>query len=600
MKIIKNQEGGIIPLLFTPLQQLTASQPSTTVTKSSTTEEKEDLLSADVIKSLAEHALPSDMQSFLNQSIIFNNSLFNSSLINPVHAEEKTKMLLTYMNKMNFEKSAYDNAMTHIIDIDATDEIAVTTNNKVFVIRDKKLVEVGVNKLKASEQPLTNGQIAKIRSENPGAAFDTEMTTALSNATSMKEIEKVMSNALTNLGETKENSEMLSKIKASEDISLSDMQKMGYNELVKYKISTSSNLIQIHNAVQSIYKQLTPSQRTLLKYKAKELNVKDELTLILEFIISKEKGESSITMDTSAKETGGNPLSKIKYNETLQLMIGMGYNTPIQIHEGTRSQIEAIGTHSIISNKSGEPLGQTSATNIQTSSLSASLDMNNMTLGGQKINTHGLNYIMLRDSNVKGVDLPIMIKSDGTITPDFGLISKVQDVETIIKEKQITDINEINKLYKEHNLPVKYTGTFDEYGLPILVSNNYRRFVGMNVTADEKAFSTSPENNNRLKLLDDNSPYLKTFQNVMRKTGSDKDFKYTDPWGFWNDPKVWDGILWIPLKMNAIQAYLGNNSDLTVSQALYLNDQEQGKQVLKNAQTNYNSADQIYNNVYGN
>ena len=598
MKIRKHQGGaGIMPLIYTPLQS--PSTGAATTAAPATSQKQPDLLSESTITRLAEKALPSDLQAFMNKSNLFGNSLFTSGT-GFENTERDLKSLLLYMNKMAFEKDVYSEAMKRINTIDGSSEIAISPNNGIFVIRDKKLKEIAYTDIKEGEYALTNAQLAQIRAHNSGAAFDTNMTQALTNATSMKEIHSVIDRSLQGLGYDKSGNTEFGLFDGTEDITLEDLRTMNYSELIKQKTKIGSNKRQIEHVINSIYKQLTPAQRTLLGYRAQEIGSKDIPSLIFEYIVSRSKNEYSISEDLnkagkgSSKSGSGekDPMADLPYNEALQLITGRGFNQPISFHEGTQAQITTSGTHSLLTSKTGESVGQKAATHMLDSSLAGVLDFTNISIAGAKIDQEGLNRVMIRDANAIGVDMPFTITEDGTIIPDINLTKKVQEIEQYIRENNITDITQINKLYIDSKLPVKFIG-IDGMGNPILNTTSYRRFVGLNVIADRSAFDDDLviDLNRSLKRVK-SDVRLKDFQNVMRETSYDDKFKYTDPWGFWADPEVYEGVLWTPLKTNALQAYLGAEENISVSEAESIERAEQEKQIIASAPSRYRTINQ--------
>ena len=597
MKIRKHQGGaGIMPLIYTPLQS--PSTGAATTAAPATSSQKQNILNDSTIKDLYSKALPSDLEAFVNKSNIFGNSLFTSGA-GFENTERDLKSLLLYMNKMAFEKDTYSEAMKRIDKIEGSSEIAISPNNGIFVIRDKKLKEIAYTDIKEGEYALTNAQLALIRAHNSGAAFDTNMTQALTNATSMKEIHSVIDRSLSGLGYDKSGNTEFGLFDGMDDITLDDLRSMGYNELIKSKSKIGSNNRQIQSAVISIYKQLTPAQKTLLGYRAQEIGSKDIPSLILEYIVSRNKNEYSISEDLNKAGKGSksgsgekDPMADLPYNEALQLITGRGFNQPVSFHEGTQAQITTCGTHSLLTSKTGESVGQKAATHMLDSSLAGVLDFTNISIAGAKIDQEGLNRVMIRDANAIGVDMPFTVTEDGTIIPDINLTKKVQEIEQYIRENNITDITQINKLYIDSKLPVKFIG-IDGMGNPILNTTSYRRFVGLNVIADRSAFDDDLviDLNRSLKRVK-SDVRLKDFQNVMRETSYDDKFKYTDPWVFWEDPEVYEGVLWTPLKTNALQAYLGAEENITVSEAESIERAEQEKQIIASAPSRYKTINQ--------
>jgi hypothetical protein len=124
--------------------------------------------------------------------------------------------------------------------------------------------------------------------------------------------------------------------------------------------------------------------------------------------------------------------------------------------------------------------------------------MNNVTMGSQLIDPHALQNVQIDSTNLYVMNLPIDKNSiDGTIKPDLSWMSKIEEIDKIIREQKITDINKINLLY-------------EEAGLPILINDNgelntkdYCKFGVLNGHALNTAFKDLDLLDNTVVEIDD-------------------------------------------------------------------------------------------------
>lgn len=615
MKLIpKYQSGfGIVPVTYTPMQQTLVGSSGGVSTSSDTSKDKEDeLFSKDIIKEFAGNALPSDMRYFLDKSNLFRDSIFSTGY-SPHNTMQDIKSMLLYMNKMKYEKDNLDKARANITSIEGESEAALSINGGVYVNRDNNIELISVDDLESTDKVITNAQLLNIRANSDGAAFDSNITATLQNATSMKQIRAVIASALSNLGETessntyyinpnRENPKELIDMLAKMNISLSDMRNLDPNSLIEIKLEQSGNNGnegQLVSALRNIQQQLTPNMRTLLEVKAKQLGVPVSNVLI-EFVSSTAANKSSISMDIvnakdgskgSKKTSKESSIGDIKFNEAVQLLTGLGDNSVVTLNEGNLGQIQSLGTNGILTTKSKESLGMTTADNILTSSISNNLDTGNITIGGVKISNPNLKYAIIESANVVGLDLPIDLEAygKGVITPNVHLGKEIQEVELYIRNNNITDINQINSLYEQNGLPEKYSGIDPRTGKPMLNTSYYRRFISINVIADNKAFpdGVDMDDNDRVEEVDDPNT-LDVFDSIIKDSGL-KDFEHSSSW-FGGD-EVWRGILYVPVRNNIVNAYLGSGDDITVDQAMKLDAEQQKSDALQSNKLRYNKVD---------
>ena len=616
MRIIpKYQQGGIgiIPVTYTPIPKVyTSVSGGGTQTVPSSTKTEDELFSKDIIKALTDKALPSDMTAFVNNASLFTQSLYSPGY-NYGNTKQDIAQLLVYMNRMAYEKNMFDKAITNINAVDGMSEAAIGVNGGIYVVRDNNIQNIGINDLRENDVILSNGQLANIRANS--AAFDSNITSTLNNATSLKQVRSTIQEALQNLGNNESSNnyyvdpsipqtEEIYKLLGSMNIGLEELQSMDADSIIEINTSTEDNTRQLKDAINAIYEYLPANQRTLLALRAKEIGIDDPRNLIVDYVSSRQKGKRSITMDIKGSSSGSSKSGKSSSKDSLSdlpltpgiaLLMSLGDKQVMTLNEGRKAQIQAIATNGALTDSSGKALGQDVASKILTSSMSAALDTGNITLGGSKIDPTQLNYIVLKDSNVAGVNLPIDLaryRENGVITPDIELAKKAEEVAQYIKSNNITDINQINKIYKDNGLPELYTSMIDEYGNPILNNSFYRRFIAANVMADKKAFAENakPDENSRLSIYREKDPSIEWFDSVIQASGL-KDFEHSDDWLTWGDTSVFGGILYIPMRDNAINAYLTANENVKIGQGIEMEKRQQENEALQEKIKNYKPTD---------
>lgn len=621
MEIRKYQQGGysINPIIYNPSVRATTASGGATQA-SSGSDKKDNEFIDDALKEIFKtEGLNSDYSALMDYIDKIGLNALNGA--DPMFSLTKLTTALRYANAVKTNKKEYDSAMQHMYSIHSENDTAVSAKGGVFVLRDNKLTSVNINDLQEGETPLTNAELSSIRSES--GAFNNFLTETVKGSTSHAQIKTIVQNAITNLGEyAKDNTYFLNPTSqdsynraakaglvnalAELNIGIDDLRKTEASNLISLQIKDKNNAAQVKSTINNIAVSLSTNQKILLELKARENGIKGGYMDIIALYVS-QVAKSDYTTDVDLFDTisgtrGKNKtgestqddLGSLEFNETLQLMLGLGDNKLINIHEGTQAQITGIGTLGILTNKSGEALGKGNANKLLESSIAGSLDDSNITFGGIRISTNGLSFMALNDSNVVSIDLPfdkVKYANEGIITPDIGLAKKVQEVENYIRSNNIKDPEQINKIYQDKGLDVKYIGT-DANGLPILNVNTYRRFIAASVTADQQASDTSFEDNSLLRQIDEHSTeakdLLKSIEDYYGKDsyGLSSHYKFNELW--FGPDEIYKGVLYIPLLENAINAYLGSSEKVTMDQANLLEAVEQQKDRIQYAQQNRN------------
>lgn len=559
MKIRKHQGGaGIMPLIYTPLQS--PSTGAATTAAPATSSQKQNILNDSTIKDLYSKALPSDLEAFVNKSNIFGNSLFTSGA-GFEHTERDLKSLILYMNKMAFEKDTYSEAMKRIDKIEGSSEIAISPNNGIFVIRDKKLKEIAYTDIKEGEYALTNAQLAQIRAHNSGAAFDTNMTQALTNATSMKEIHSVIDRSLSGLGYDKSGNTEFGLFDGTEDITLEDLRTMNYSELIKQKTKIGSNKRQIEHVINSIYKQLTPAQRTLLGYRAQEIGSKDIPSLIFEYIVSRSKNEYSISEDLNkagkgSSKSGSGESEKLEKMSPMEIYQSGAIKNPRQITlspgNSAAMVLEANDYGQAVDNE-GNPIGNSSLEVFRNKGFGTIGRMDQgVYMGNQKITPDKYGEVMYNGSSLYRAWLPYAIDQDGTIKPNFELIEEFIKLDKLIRanpenRKQIIQ----DSIFKDY---VTENGEWNTNKMmPFYMVNAYA--TGEDPWYGDYKGAINPDNTNGyFKELDGQNKDVVT--KILKKILGTKEYPYSAY------DSVYEGVVFIPAQAQTALGSIASNNPI--------------------------------------
>lgn len=604
MKLIpKYQQGyGIIPVGYTALPWTTTAAGAASGAAPQAAKAKEDNLFSDtIIDSLKSKALTSDMQYFLSQSSLFKDDIF-SGMFDASTTEQRTKELLLYATRMENEKEEYSNATERIRNIKAQDEIALTPDGQVFVYNKGKVEVKRYANITNKDMLLTNAQLANYRANDVTFAFNSNVTNTLSNATSFKEIREVIDGAVENLGQQGQDERNIygTKSGGSKDfinaiqqmgITQKELQQIPADKLIEVKVKDMSNAQQIQHAFNAVLSQLTPTQQRLLGIRAKQLNVKDYSNLVLEYINARSKGSISYSLDImnlkdgtkgSNRTSGEKDITDIKLTPGMEMGYELGRKVPVTINLGTKAQISALGTSRTITNKTGENIGQKLGTELLQSSIANNLQLDQITMGGVKIPEEQLVYTFIKNGTAVALNLPVDKKKEaqGIITPDVRLSQKVYDILKQYKNEK--DPDKINKALQGAGLPIMYKGK-DANGMPIVDTTHYQRFVAIDAIADAQAFGNSkPEEDLVLEVKDKSS----AFESQLKKFNNKLDLSSN-----WFSPNFYSGTIYLPFDMNVIGSYVGSGNDLTVGEALQLEDMQQKSDAISSG-----SIEQVYNN----
>ena len=149
------------------------------------------------------------------------------------------------------------------------------------------------------------------------------------------------------------------------------------------------------------------------------------------------------------------------------------------------------------------------------------LDFNSVTMGGASIDPHAVQNVQVDATNLYVMNLPIDRSSpDGTIKPDLNWMSKIEAIDKVIRDQNITDVNKINQLYKNAGLPV----LLNDNGQ--LNTKDYCKFGVLNGHALNSAFKEDVALDNTVVEIEDETQ-INNILSIINK-GKNKYFLFSN------------------------------------------------------------------------
>lgn len=473
MKIIpKYQSGGMVvnPVPYIPSQytQTGGASTASSVSSSKESSDGDDFIKKELFKNY-DKFLPSDVEAFTARSNIFGSSLFDSNYDFGNSAGDY-KSLYNYMTRMAHEKAMFDEAKENIRAIEAQNEIAVDPDGALFAVKDGKLQKILASDYEQGMKLLTNKEVASLRANK--AAFNSDMITVLEGATSMKQIRAILDATLKDLGESSQEAEVIKTLKELNISAAALKSADDVTDIMTEKTKNEGNSEQLKHAINSAIQQLSPQMLTLLQIKAKNLGIENPAMLVVEYMSSRIKGTSSITM---SGVSGGSKSSKkstgdVQITPLMQYQSGQGgIQSTVKLNPGTSAAIESKGMiwGQPIGNDN-KPIEQSSLQNLLNKGIGSFTDISNgIYVGGQRVDPINYKNILYGGTQLARVPLPYTVDEFGAIKPNFDLISEFLKLDQL-SEKERKDYTQ-NSILSSY---IKEDGSWDQSKImPFLVVN---------------------------------------------------------------------------------------------------------------------------------
>lgn len=598
--ILKLQQGGnaLPPLVsYQPVTVTGGATAGASVAAPSNNQETIDLTDKDLLQMLEKlDGLPSDMavltQTLQNFYIDQQYSPFPSTS----SIASRYLQALYQMRTANFNHEVYKDAMNTVSNNGGLNEYAITDRGQLFCTDqngDFKLLSLDQLKDNPDYTPLTNSELLYYRAQSPSLANNNELLKVVKNGIGIETVTKQIQSIIANLGNSVEQQTGYFKTKTGNliqginDYANAIMNSQGdpYNktihDLYSSKQLTKTQAEQAQQAMVYIWQSLPENAKTLLKLKSDGTNegaikmiqslISSKLNTTSEFSVKLEQTPEDATKSSKDGKKNGFQMDPVSL---LQAGYGQQQTITIQTKEGGNRGIQVPTIRMPIVKKTGESIG-TSATldDVTTSGFAGYLDFENAHMGGTKIPTVGFKNIAINGTALYTGYLPVDMQelyNSGRVKPDINLLERYKEAQEEIKRKNITDKQEINKVYQDHKLPIMFDGNGD-------VLMNYRKFGMINATAIDNAFEQNAEFDDYLReTLDKN--VIENALSIINKGEKNIDFEskgWFNSIGIGDYNHVYVGTIFIPVNGDHFTATAGFGNYPTDQEASMIEAKQQ-------------------------
>ena len=595
----KYQAGGGLPFVgFSPIFATSEKgAPSSSKQSEKEKDKGEDLTTKDLLTLLKDlDGLPADMnliysslQDFQMQSSRDPLKLSSSSDI-----ASRYISLIHKIKLAQFNRKEYNEALTQLKSNGGLSEVAITSEGMLigenqdgdFKYFSPEEVAKG-NHQEEGYVILTNSNLLYIRANEPEGAFKHKLTSVAQNGIGMDFVNKLVKDAIANLGTSSSSQEGYVNTQQGELIQgLQDFNKAiqasngqfdgTVNDLYKYKYLTKSQAEQAKKAMQYLYSTLPSNAKTLLKVKS-DGSESGALKLIETMISANESPSTSFEIDLvggkSHKGTKGSGSAKdgtdLETSLPLNVMKGIGgVDSYIDIDRGDGIHMSVRGTQfNLITTPQGEAIADTSlATMLQKSGLQGIVkDLRGIQFGDQKLSSEALSNITYNNSGVTRANLPI--KSDGSVNLDLlEMYEKAENDIALSNDKSPENIKQIYEKYGISSL-LNPDGTYNQSKFaPFMITEGYTTDALSGVKTSKFVVEYKGDEEAAIALMQ-KSLSVGSGKNVQ--TPDMDEFSWYNPgdWFGWTDT-IYKGVIYIPITNNVNAAVFGANQSLDYDEAL--------------------------------
>ena len=570
MILTLQQGGGLAPLpTFTvtnPVSVDPFQQKKTTSDK--TSKDKDELLEMyKYVKDLK--LLPNDSAYIMGAIEELLEMRKSGYPINQKHIDGVWSKIMQALSPAKYHAEDHEKAIQIAENNKALSEIAITKGGQVVGMDETgKLKSLNIEEARSGQyRLLTNSEVADLNARNASFAFDTSLLKIVENGIGMEKVNELIKEASMSLGISEIQQagytlKMAQDVQAGLQIAAENAKGMPLQGLYKSKMIGKEQMQQVKLALDYIYTILPDNAKTLLKLQTGNEQTAKEL-------IFKRLGaqlEPFSSFDTEYEELKGGKGSAGKdtlpdLTEVEKWLYGYGYKEQFDLVGGTSNAIRFDSTVLSMTD-GGKPIGQTTLQKAIGGDFNGVLDTRSVTMGNQVIDTNALDKVILKDGRIYKVELPLNqeLYRQGIIAPDYNYSKNKEKADAIIKERNITDKQQINDIYEDNNLPIKY----DKNGN--LITTHYATFGALHAIALDQAFvdEDSLAMTSYLKEIAEEREAKNALQIYKQLNGLSKDDETLKDWDYqdkpWNERShnaLYEGVLYIPVQANFANAKVG-------------------------------------------
>lgn len=307
------QSGGVVS--YTPF----IPNSGTTSTSSSGSTEKQDkitgTLQKEIVDVLKENGIQSDVDTFLSQANAFLNksqhlssmSLFGGS--SDDYSMTDLIQVLSMANRVKQNKAYYDTAADRLKEQDAWNEVAVSTDGKIYVYSEEGLRTVSADEFHKNRdkyQALTNSQVLGLREQDSNMAFNSNVLRDMSGALGLKTITAQLMDTVSKFGTMSRTEYTKNTGDAISQSAWDGMQiLLGNGPQGYYKATTKSEKENVQSALSYLWRSLGTDGQARLRAETAANGLdpsRNQYDLLLQTIEHHTDFEQSVDFDKSATE----------------------------------------------------------------------------------------------------------------------------------------------------------------------------------------------------------------------------------------------------------------------------------------------------------
>ena len=579
--ILKLQSGDSLPFVdnmpFQGAARSTASESNGSDSDSSSGKGDNDVGLKTLLNLVKElDGLPVDttlvaqsIKEMYNETSLYNNGHLSTDDLVTTYLSALQKIKVAKFNEAQFntaQKEVTEKGGLHEIAIDEHGRLFVQdvesgAMNKMTIEEFKQLKDEEPNKYEA----LTNSNLLYYRAHSPQFAFNNDILRVVSNGIGEKQVTELLLQVANNMGKDVLQQEGYSQ-KNSEAITrgMGELQEaytkgMTVNGLYKQEYLSEDQNAQIAAALKYLWSSLPENAKVFLKYKS-DGSESGAVGLMSDLLFSRNNYKQEFRQNLTKhpdSNSDNNKSDENKLDPVKAMILGMGYQKEITLKTGASYEAHILGNYSVLTNESGNPLGEyTSLREVSNGAFAPSLDLNNATFGGARIET--LNRAYLNNADIVAMDLPIDVDyytQTGVLRPDINLMNKIEELHVAMKLGRIdkNDASAVNAECKRIGLPPMYA-SLDENGIPQLNANYFARFARIDGIVDERALESGQNVDNTVRSATSNK--RQNFKEYMSK--ADKSYALSDGFLGMGADNLYEGAIYIPIRRDLIAASLGS------------------------------------------
>lgn len=604
----KYQSGGGLPFVnFSPV--FATSERGETSRTQDKDDSDEDLTTKDILTLLKDmDGLPSDMQIIIQslKNFQMQNKMDPFGMSSSSDIASRYISLINKIKVANFNKDEYNQAFNQLKGNGGLNEFAITSEGmligmnaeKDFSYFSVKDVMDGKHQ-EGGYQLLTNSNLLYLRANSTDAAFNHKLTTVAQNGIGIETVNKLITDAISNLGTSTQSQEGYTKTKSGDLIQgLQDFYKAmeasggsfdgTINDLYKYKYLTRSQAEQAKKAIQYIYSTLPENAKTLLKIKS-DGSDSGAVKLIETLISSKESSTTQLDLELEGGKTAKSTSSKtnsdthLKTSLPLNIMKSIGgQDSYIDVDRGDGIHMSLRGTvYNLIQTPNGESIKNTSlAEMLSLSGLQGIIsDMRNIQFGDQIISPEALQFITYNNAGVTRVNLPV--KEGNRV--NFDLLQKYEQAENELDLSGDKSKENVQKIYEKYGLLelLNADGSYNQSKFaPFIVTEGYTTDALSGVKTSDFVKEFTGDENQAIALIESSLAVGKG-KDIVKPEIDKMQWYNPGDWFGWVD-KIYKGVIYIPITNNVNAAVLGAHQTLDYDEALVQEEKYQNFEKMSN------------------